>query len=327
MLSRTNIMKKYILSIFSISLWLLAFPPGCHGQSRDYVKRFNNGKRCYFAAVNACKKGDQQTATSQMNTALNYFQSAKHYASQNEKANVNIWIKRCKTYPFNCTIAARQKPGPSAPLRHSMSQKWDIEWQDSNRSIVITNEQGQKFTYQMKYVTTAKDDDSDSGFLIGCTEVTTILWNVVMKRIGSSQPYHPVSGVSWNDCMTFIDKLNKITGKQFRLPEESEWEFAAKGGIYSKGYIFSGANDLDKITWCDLKIHKVASREPNELELYDMTGNVWEWCATLYGNDYIMKGGSCADAGFKVEKKLLVSQKEHQPANYKGPYCGLRLCM
>ncbi len=320
-------MNPYILSFFIFSLWLLVFPTGIHGQSRDYARRFNNGKGCYTAAVNACKKGDRKTAVLQMNKAINYFQSARHYASQNEKASVSSWIKRCKAYSFDCVAATAQKPASSVPHRSNATvEKWNIEWQDDKRCLVMTCGKNRKFTYTMKPVAT-KEDGSDSDFLIGTTEVTNLLWNIVMKGTGADRPCLPVSGVSWNDCIAFIGKLNGITGKSFRLPEESEWEFAAKGGIRSKGYVFSGADELDKVTWCDLELHNVASRMPNELGLYDMTGNVWEWCATPSGNGYVMKGGSCADAGFKVEKKLLVSQKEHQPADYKGSYCGFRLCM
>ena len=98
----------------------------------------------------------------------------------------------------------------------------------------------------------------------------------------------PVECVSWNDCQTFISKLNAATGKRFRLPTEAEWEFAARGGKKSKGYKYSGSNNLNKVAWYDdnsnSKTHTVGTKIPNELGIYDMSGNVWEWCSDLYDN-------------------------------------------
>lgn len=100
----------------------------------------------------------------------------------------------------------------------------------------------------------------------------------------------PVEQVSWEDCQTFINKLNSLTGKSYRLPTEAEWEYAARGGNMSKGYKFSGSNTLDNVAWhddnCGRKTHEVMTKSPNELGLYDMTGNVWEWCSDWYDGEY-----------------------------------------
>ena len=139
-----------------------------------------------------------------------------------------------------------------------------------------------------------------SRFSIGATEVTQELWEAVM---GSNPSYfkgskRPVEKVSWNDCQTFITKLNQLTGKTFRLPTEAEWEYAARGGNKSKGYTYSGSNTIDNVAWytvnCydkgesspDYGTHDVATKAPNELGIYDMSGNVWEWCQDWYGSDY-----------------------------------------
>ena len=128
-----------------------------------------------------------------------------------------------------------------------------------------------------------------SSFRIGQTEVTQELWQAVM---GSNPSYfkgsrRPVECVSWDDCQEFICKLNAATGQQFRLPTEAEWEYAARGGKKSLGYMYSGSDDLGSAAWygenSNDETHDVATKQPNELGLYDMCGNVWEWCGDRYG--------------------------------------------
>ena len=100
----------------------------------------------------------------------------------------------------------------------------------------------------------------------------------------------PVERVSWDDCQTFIRKLNAMTGKTFRLPTEAEWEYAARGGNKSNGYKYSGGNTLGNVAWygdnSGSGTHDVKTKSPNELGIYDMSGNVWEWCQDWYGKDY-----------------------------------------
>ena len=131
-----------------------------------------------------------------------------------------------------------------------------------------------------------------SSFSIGQTEVTQELWEAVMDSNPSNRKglKLPVENVSWNDCQTFITRLNQLTGKTFRLPTEAEWEFAARGGNNSKGYKYSGSDNIDDVAWytsnSGSKTHDVATKQPNELGLYDMSGNVWEWCQDWYGSSY-----------------------------------------
>lgn len=129
-----------------------------------------------------------------------------------------------------------------------------------------------------------------SSFYMGETEVTQALWKAVMGGNPSNFKGDnlPVDQVSWNDCQEFIRKLNGLTGKNFRLPTEAEWEYAARGGNKSKGYKYAGSNSIDNVAWYDgnsgSKTHPVKTKSPNELGLYDMSGNVWEWCGDWYGS-------------------------------------------
>jgi len=129
-----------------------------------------------------------------------------------------------------------------------------------------------------------------SSFNIGKYEVTQAQWKAVM---GSNPSFFsgcdncPVESVSWNDVQDFIRKLNAQTGKNYRLPTEAEWEFSARGGKSSKGYTYSGSNDLNSVAWnsdnSGSETHAVGGEQANELGIYDMSGNVFEWCSDLYG--------------------------------------------
>ena len=131
-----------------------------------------------------------------------------------------------------------------------------------------------------------------SDYYIGETEVTQELWSAVMGSNPSDftgNMQRPVEKVSWNDCQTFISKLNRLTGETFRLPTEAQWEYAARGGYKSKGYTYSGSNEIDEVAWYGLDpssstTHPVKTKAPNELGIYDMTGNVYEWCSDWYGS-------------------------------------------
>ena len=125
-------------------------------------------------------------------------------------------------------------------------------------------------------------------YYIGETEVTQELWKAVMGKNPSSfkGDQKPVENVSWHDCQNFIKRLNELTGKNFRLPTEAEWEYAARGGNKSKGYKYSGGNDINEVAWYkgnSSHTHDVKTKSPNELGVYDMSGNVFEWCKDCFG--------------------------------------------
>ena len=127
-------------------------------------------------------------------------------------------------------------------------------------------------------------------YYIGKYEVTQELWKAVMGSNPSNWKGDnlPVETVSWNDVQKFIKKLNQKTGANFRLPTEAEWEYAARGGNKSNGYKYSGSNNIDNVAWYTSnsggKIHQVGTKSPNELGIYDMSDNVWEWCQDWYGS-------------------------------------------
>lgn len=132
-----------------------------------------------------------------------------------------------------------------------------------------------------------------SDYYIGETEVTQELWQAVMGSNPSDftgNLQHPVECVSWNDCQAFITKLNNLTGENFRLPTEAEWEYAARGGNASEGYKYSGSNSIGDVAWysdnSSNTTHPVKTKQANELGIYDMSGNVWEWCADWYSSSY-----------------------------------------
>ena len=161
-----------------------------------------------------------------------------------------------------------------------------------------TSEQGSDAQYSEK----PAHDVTVSSFYIGMYEVTQEEWQAVMNNNPSrfKGTNRPVETVSWNDCQVFIHKLNSMTGKQFRLPTEAEWEFAARGGSKSCGYKYSGSNIVGNVAWywdsANHKTYNVGKKSPNELGLYDMSGNVGEWCNDWFhlyhSSQYDSKGSS-----------------------------------
>ena len=186
-----------------------------------------------------------------------------------------------------------------------------------------------------------------SSYYIGETEVTQELWEAVMGSNPSKfkGAKHPVEMVSWNDCQKFIRKLNAKTGRRFRLPTEAEWEYAARGGRKRQGYKYSGSNTIDDVAWYtkttnDKGTRDVKTKQANELGLYDMSGNVCEWCEDWYG-DYssssqsdpkgpssgsfrVRRGGSWyfINAGF-----CRVSYRDIYSPGFTGSDLGLRLAL
>ena len=196
-----------------------------------------------------------------------------------------------------------------------------------------------------------------SSYYIGETEVTQELWEAVMGTtvrqqrdkankewpLGGVGYNYPMYYISWDECKTFISKLNSLTGKNFRMPTEAEWEFAARGGNKSQSYKYSGSNTIGNVAWytdnSGGETHPVKTKSPNELGIYDMSGNVWEWCQDWYG-DYgtlsqtnptgpssgssrVFRGG-CLSINATVCR---VAIRRGFDATHRGDYLGLRLAL
>ena len=184
-----------------------------------------------------------------------------------------------------------------------------------------------------------------SSYSIGETEVTQALWQAVMGSNPSSFKGDnlPVERVSWDDCQIFINKLNNLTGQRFRLPTEAEWEFAARGGNRSHHTKYSGSSSLDEVAWYEdnsgSKTHPVKTKRANELGIYDMAGNVWEWCQDWYGiyssssqsnptgpgsgSDRVSRGGSWSFTA----RYCCSSYRNGSTPDYRSSGLGLRLAL
>lgn len=193
-----------------------------------------------------------------------------------------------------------------------------------------------------------------SSYMIGQTEVTQELWGAVMGHIPGrfkGHPQHPVENVTWEKCDEFISLLNELTGLNFHLPTEAQWEYAARGGNRSHNFYFSGSNSVDNVGWfavnsaslgenhIDFGTHDVATKAPNELNLYDMSGNVSEWCMDWYvvyttesqtdphgpstGSFKVYRGGSWNDSGANCR---VTFRYPHYPSS-RNDQLGLRLAL
>ena len=186
-----------------------------------------------------------------------------------------------------------------------------------------------------------------SDYYIGQTEVTQHLWQAVMGSGNNPSATKgnnlPVTNISWDEAQTFVERLSELTGMRFRLPTEAEWEYAARGGERSKGYTYAGSDNIDEVGWyagnSGNKLHAVGGKLPNELGIFDMTGNAWEWCQDWYGayqteaqvnptgpnfgSSRVLRSGSFTTTIERCTAKF----RQARQANYPDTHIGLRIVL
>ena len=197
----------------------------------------------------------------------------------------------------NTYVASSSNNSSGSPSVASGSNAISIPVKDGISIEMVKVEAG---TFMMGATSEMKDPYNDekplhqvtltNDYYMGKYEVPQALWEAVMGSNPSKYKGDnlPVERVSWNDCQEFISKLNSLTGRKFRLPTEAEWEYAAHGGKKSRGYQYSGNSNISDVAWYDgnsgSKPHPVGTKQANELGIYDMSGNVWEWCSDWYSS-------------------------------------------
>ncbi len=292
---------------------------------------------------------EAKTLVSQGNTsrALNMLKRAQNIPELKECPNYSRLADEIRR------IESRQQSSSSGSSSPSVGQNLTI----TANGVTFTMVAVQGGSFQMgataEQGSDAYDDEKPahrvtlSDYYIGQTEVSQALWQAVMGSNPSNWKGDnlPVEQVSWDDCQQFITKLNQLTGKKFRLPTEAEWEYAARGGDKSRGYKYVGSNDIGSVAWYEgnsgSKTHPVGQKQANELGIYDMAGNVWEWCQDWYDEKYYGKSPStnpCNNTSasdrvrrggswYSYARSCRVSHRNYYDPDDRNYYLGLRLAL
>ena len=278
---------------------------------------------------NIVRKQSQKRTTTQTSTAAKKQTTTTKPAKKSSAPAPTIG-----TSSYTPTIKTYEANGVSFQM---------VEVRGGTFTMGVTNEQGSEPYDDKKPAHSV----TLSSYYIGETQVTQALWKAVMgsNPSGFKGDDLPVEYVSWHDCQKFIEQLNKKLGKTFRLPTEAEWEFAARGGNKSMGYQYSGSNNVKDVAWYDGnsggKTHPVKTKKANELGLYDMSGNVWEWCNDWYDSQYYSSSPSNNPTGpssgtnrvcrggswIFIARNCRSSIRGSLTPDYRDSGLGLRLCL
>lgn len=245
--------------------------------------------------------------------------------------------------------------GPNKPETEENIEEQDSLWLSTAEVTMPEDMAESQLTFTINgipFTMVRVEGDSIETFYMGETEVTQELWKAVMEKVDfeTNPPVfegvverdyigrqRPMCFVNWYACQHFINRLNKATGCTFRLPTEAEWEFAARGGKNSKGYKYSGSNDIDEVAWYDGNTdgkgcRDVKTKAPNELGLYDMSGNVSEWVSDEWNEFFYtdtpmtcrtIRGGSWVD----LEERCRVSSRKGEDEEASFDTVGFRLAL
>ena len=230
--------------------------------------------------------------------AMDHFKRANICKDKPEKNDLRKWLKRC-----NDSININTEPLLPDTIEvvsgtpEEIQEKLNIEmiFVEGGSFVMGCMSEQDEDCFKGEF---PQHDVKLSDFYIGRYEVTQKQWQSVMgtnpsKKKGSDLP---VENVTWNEVQEFIRKLNSLTGKRYRLPTEAEWEYAARGGNKSSGYKYSGSNNIDEVAWyvenSNSKTQPVGKKKPNELDIYDMNGNVFEWCEDWFNFNFYQKNKS-----------------------------------
>ena len=347
-----------LVAVLGVALAVFAITPEVQRKAEQAYSYFEQGNyAAAFPLMKAAAEGGDEI--SMFTLATMYY---KGLGTSVDMAKARYWWQKCAD--LGDTDAAAWVRRIDAQQRSTSSSGGGATETFMVKGVTFTMVRVERGTFTMG-ATSEQGSDINSNekpahqvtltqdYYIGQTEVTQALWQAVM---GNNPSYfkgdnRPVDRVSWNDCQTFITKLNQLTGREFRLPTEAEWEFAARGGNQSQGYKYAGSDDLDAVAWYSDNIpsqssgnagygtQTVATKAPNELGLYDISGNVWEWCQDWYssyssgaqtdptgpssGSDRVLRCGSWSSRAGGCR----VSYRVYYDPSLRDYYFGLRLAL